>query len=240
MSRIFENSIPKLNGSDRIKNIKNKEIYTAVKNSVENSEMSHEKYTFDVQGCLRSSPNYEAYLSLVRGWGQCITANDISGVINEQEKPGGKALGTFIDKTASWAQNYSELPLTNFTVVTDKKSNAVAVSAIENKINEDLSGIELNHPLNGVGNSGLLTGMSVGQKYTALNPIYSTSIKVDPNNVLYYKKEFDETQKEPWKDLVATQKSNIGYHNNLRRIAQMTDYQFTFPRKFNIKYSKTS
>ena len=62
-------------------------------------------------------------------WGQCVTVADISSVINEQEKPGGKALGTFIDKTAPWAQNYRELNLTSFVgdypVIRDASLNSI-------------------------------------------------------------------------------------------------------------------
>ena len=67
---------------------------------------------------------YDDFLSLVRGWGQCVTVADISSVINEQEKPGGKALGTFIDKTAPWAQNYRELEYILIDGVNDSLEHA--------------------------------------------------------------------------------------------------------------------
>ena len=189
--RVFTNNVPTLNASDRIKNIKNKEIYAGVKNSVENNQMKHEKYTFDSAGCLRSSQNYDDFLSLVRGWGQCVTVADISAVINEQEKPGGKALRTFIDKTAPWAQNYRELDLSTFvySVIRDASSNSLNNtdgSMVDNKTHYDLSSIEMNHPLSGAGSSSsMITGISPEQQFTALNPVYSASIQVDPSNQLY-------------------------------------------------------
>ena len=50
----------------------------------------------------------------------------------------------------------------------------------------------------------------------------------------------DDNQKEKWKDLVVTETTNERYHYDLRRIAQRTDWQFSYPRKFNIKHSKVS
>ena len=246
--RVFTNNVPTLNASDRIKNIKNKEIYAGVKNSVENNEMKHEKYTFDSAGCLRSSQNYDDFLSLVRGWGQCVTVADISAVINEQEKPGGKALGTFIDKTAPWAQNYRELDLTSFVgdypVIRDASLNSINNNdglMVNNKTHYDLSSIEMNHPLSGAGSgSSMISGISPEQQFTALNPVYSASIQVDPSNQLYSICELDDNQKEKWKDLVVTETTNERYHYDLRRIAQRTDWQFSYPRKFNIKHSKVS
>mgnify|MGYP003322948730 FL=1 len=208
--------------------------------------MKHEKYTFDSAGCLRSSQNYDDFLSLVRGWGQCVTVADISAVINEQEKPGGKALGTFIDKTAPWAQNYRELDLSTFvySVIRDASSNSLNNtdgSMVDNKTHYDLSSIEMNHPLSGAGSSSsMITGISPEQQFTALNPVYSASIQVDPSNQLYSICELDDNQKEKWKDLVVTETTNERYHYDLRRIAQRTDWQFSYPRKFNIKHSKVS
>ena len=207
--------------------------------------MKHEKYTFDSAGCLRSSQNYDDFLSLVRGWGQCVTVADISAVINEQEKPGGKALRTFIDKTAPWAQNYRELDLSTFvySVIRDASSNSLNNtdgSMVDNKTHYDLSSVEMNHPLSGASSGSLLSGISPEQQFTALNPVYSASIQVDPSNQLYSICELDDNQKEKWKDLVVTETTNERYHYDLRRIAQRTDWQFSYPRKFNIKHSKVS
>ena len=60
------------------------------------------------------------------------------------------------------------------------------------------------------------------------------------SNQLYSICELDDNQKEKWKDLVVTETTNERYHYDLRRIAQRTDWQFSYPRKFNIKHSKVS
>ena len=65
-------------------------------------------------------------------------------------------------------------------------------------------------------------------------------IFVGPKNQLYSICELDDNQKEKWKDLVVTETTNERYHYDLRRIAQRTDWQFSYPRKFNIKHSKVS
>ena len=232
--RIFQNDVPTINASDLIRNKKNKEIYSGVKNAVDNNQMTSEGYTFDSGGCLRSAPSYDAFLALTRGWSLgSIRYEDISNISTSNASD-------FADPGAPWAQRYNTINLTNYDIVRDASLNSVHNTGGKyaiNVIHRDISSLEMNN---------LLTGSTINPnaKYSALNPAYSASIQLDPSNILYSTgcsaKSINNNDDAKWKQLVSTQQSSEQYRNNIYRIVKNTDWQFSYPRKFNIKQSRIS
>ena len=232
--RIFQNDVPTINAGDLIRNKKNKEIYSGVKNAVDNNQMTSEGYTFDSGGCLRSAPSYDAFLALTRGWSLgSIRYEDISNISTS-------IASDFADPGAAWAQRYNTINLTDYDIVRDASLNSVHNTGGKyaiNVIHRDISSVEMNH---------FLTGSTIKPKtkYSALNPAYSASIQLDPSNILYSTgcsaKSINNNDDAKWKQLVSTQQSSEQYRNNIYRIVKNTDWQFSYPRKFNIKQSRIS
>ena len=233
--RPFMNTTPNLYSSDVIKNNRNKEIYTGTKSAVQKSKlpgnsMKYEKSTFDTSGCFRSAPSYEYMLNLTRGFSQCYTPNHAID-------------NSFNSSLDNIAMNFNTTDLSLINILVDFSANPYESSGntwMYNSINTNINELQYVNPK--------IYGTDASINCCPTSFDYTAGIKIDPNGVLYQSIQTIDIcaggiilppgyncTNNMWHNKINVQNRNTGeYANIIKRYAQKTDRQFTYPKKFSV------
>ena len=252
-TRFFTNNTPNLYAGEQTRNRRNKQIYAGALSSVnaaingEPNAMKYENFVFDNCGCIISAPNYSQLLNITRGWNQC--AFDVNHAITSG----------FYDKFNTWNMPYTEMDLSGEYVIADTSFNPNYTNAggyIYNKAHSNLVTLEYLAAAKLGAGAGIGGGDPSGAIINCCPTPFEAagSVKIDPCGNLYQPLQildisgfnsFNATAcGKQYLSKVEIQPQDLTtpspFKRQLQKLARNTDYEFSYPRKFNIRYPKGS